>query len=176
MEKRITQGYLSRMQEKIFGEYLSKASLRMRKKRCPICMRKIRGQSGHEECHVILERFLACSDDRLADPELRLLILKRDGHRCRFCTRQVRMDTAHFDHLIPWSRGGRTVPQNLVSSCRRCNMKNLAIIPSKGDLEWMTVLRRSLKDRFQEYERPERKLKHGAAERDNADEREWHVT
>jgi 5-methylcytosine-specific restriction endonuclease McrA len=41
----------------------------------------------------------------------------RDGHRCRYCGHAAET----LDHVIPRSRGGRHVWENLVAACRRCN-------------------------------------------------------
>ena len=142
----ITQGYLRRLQDECFGPFLSAKSLRLLKKRCPICAKRFK-QGNHESCREVLDRFLACKDGRLADPDLRAMILSRDGYRCRYCERRIRFDNAHIDHLIPWSKGGRTVPQNLVSSCRSCNMAKQAIIPARRDLECMIFLGQPLRER-----------------------------
>jgi hypothetical protein len=45
-------------------------------------------------------------------------VLKRDKHCCRACKSNTRLC---FDHIIPVSRGGLTVPKNLQILCRVCN-------------------------------------------------------
>jgi len=44
-------------------------------------------------------------------------VLARDGHRCQYCGHAAET----LDHVIPRSRGGRHVWENLVAACRRCN-------------------------------------------------------
>ncbi len=46
-------------------------------------------------------------------------ILRRDGHRCQYCTRTDL--TLTVDHLIPKSRMGEDSWENLVSACVECN-------------------------------------------------------
>jgi len=60
--------------------------------------------------------------NRYASNELRLKILKRDKFKCRYCLETVLMNTAHIDHVIPWSKGGKTTSDNLVASCNTCNI------------------------------------------------------
>lgn len=54
---------------------------------------------------------------------LRALVLMRDGARCRLCgavpSDGIRL---HADHVIPWSRGGETVLENLQILCNVCNI------------------------------------------------------
>ncbi len=56
---------------------------------------------------------------------LRFKILLRDGFTCQTCgssplkSRGVEL---HADHVIPWSKGGETVPENLMTKCSRCNL------------------------------------------------------
>ncbi|WP_407695941.1 HNH endonuclease [Sphaerimonospora thailandensis] len=47
---------------------------------------------------------------------------------CRYCGRRVHTrrkgpGKLHFDHVIPWSKGGRHAVENLVVSCQRCNLR-----------------------------------------------------
>lgn len=41
----------------------------------------------------------------------------RDGHRCQYCGRAAE----NVDHVVPRSRGGPHVWENVVAACRRCN-------------------------------------------------------
>lgn len=49
---------------------------------------------------------------------LRIEGLTRDGFICRYCGS---VESLHCDHVIPYSRGGATVAENLVASCKSCN-------------------------------------------------------
>lgn len=44
-------------------------------------------------------------------------VLARDGGRCQYCGNAAET----LDHVVPRSRGGRHVWENLVAACRRCN-------------------------------------------------------
>jgi 5-methylcytosine-specific restriction endonuclease McrA len=57
-------------------------------------------------------------------------VFARDQGRCVYCAVPVRPrakglhrapDLATLDHVIPRSRGGRTVAENLVLACHACN-------------------------------------------------------
>ena len=49
---------------------------------------------------------------------IRERVLRRDGYICQYCGQEA--DTV--DHVIPRRLGGNDNDQNLVSSCRRCNL------------------------------------------------------
>lgn len=54
---------------------------------------------------------------------LRYDILKRDAFRCQICgASQKDGVTLHVDHIIPISKGGKSVPSNLRTLCNRCNL------------------------------------------------------
>lgn len=72
-------------------------------------------------------------NERFARPWLRKKILKRDGFKCYYCGCVVTMENAHIDHLIAWSKGGKTTFRNLVASCRRCNLDKKALSPNHFD-------------------------------------------
>ena len=48
----------------------------------------------------------------------RRAVFARDGHLCQYCGR--RADS--IDHVVPRSRGGAHVWENVVAACRRCNL------------------------------------------------------
>ena len=56
---------------------------------------------------------------------LRARVLIRDNCQCRMCGTSPLKDptvTLQVDHIVPWSKGGRTVPGNLQTLCARCNV------------------------------------------------------
>lgn len=61
------------------------------------------------------------------DPNLRLkfLVMKRDNFKCCMCGRSPATTVGlelHIDHIIPWSKGGETVLDNLQTLCNDCNL------------------------------------------------------
>lgn len=48
-------------------------------------------------------------------------IYARDQNRCQYCGRQFPRTELNLDHVIPRSRGGLSVWENVVCSCHRCN-------------------------------------------------------
>ncbi|MBI5075645.1 MAG: HNH endonuclease [Nitrospirae bacterium] len=62
---------------------------------------------------------------REISPRLRFSILLRDGFRCQSCGRspiKIPGIDLHVDHILPWSQGGETVPDNLQTKCQTCNL------------------------------------------------------
>lgn len=61
---------------------------------------------------------------------LRALVLMRDGARCRLCgagpSDGVRL---HVDHILPWSKGGETLFENLQTLCNVCNVGKSDVKP-----------------------------------------------
>ena len=54
---------------------------------------------------------------------LRYDIFKRDGFRCQICGRSQKDGVVlRLDHIVPVSKGGKTVPSNLRTLCDRCNI------------------------------------------------------
>ena len=56
---------------------------------------------------------------------LRFTILQRDNFSCNKCGRSPAKDPSvvlHVDHIIPWSKGGETVIENLEILCSDCNL------------------------------------------------------
>ena len=64
-------------------------------------------------------------DQREIKLGLRYEVLKRDRFRCVLCGLSPATHLGcvlHVDHLIPWSKGGMTVIENLRSLCATCNL------------------------------------------------------
>ncbi len=56
---------------------------------------------------------------------LRFSILLRDGFTCCKCGRsplKERDIELHVDHIVPWSKGGETISDNLETKCAKCNL------------------------------------------------------
>jgi len=54
-------------------------------------------------------------------PKLRYEILKRDNFRCVLCGATAKEARLEIDHIIPISKGGKTIKSNLRTLCFKCN-------------------------------------------------------
>lgn len=62
---------------------------------------------------------------RSISDKLRYQVLKRDNFKCCACGASPAKDPSvelHIDHIIPWSKGGETVIDNLQTLCSKCNL------------------------------------------------------
>jgi len=65
---------------------------------------------------------------------LRATVLIRDNCLCRMCGASPAKDpavTLHVDHIVPWSKGGRTALDNLQTLCAACNIGKSNWMPSR---------------------------------------------
>ena len=56
---------------------------------------------------------------------IRFLVLRRDDFKCCKCGASPAKDPSvilQVDHIIPWSKGGETVLENLQTLCSKCNI------------------------------------------------------
>jgi 5-methylcytosine-specific restriction endonuclease McrA len=56
---------------------------------------------------------------RATVPLNRRAVFARDGHRCQYCFAPAE----NIDHVIPRSRGGQHLWENVVAACRPCNTR-----------------------------------------------------
>ena len=54
--------------------------------------------------------------------KLRFEIFQRDGYRCRNCGKTDAQANLEIDHIYPVSKGGKSIPDNLQTLCRDCNL------------------------------------------------------
>lgn len=71
-----------------------------------------------------VRRIEAQKERRLMTQDLRYRIMQRDHFRCVLCGRTTEEDGVklHVDHILPVSKGGKTVPENLRTLCEDCNL------------------------------------------------------
>lgn len=125
---------LNKKEEKVQTEKINSLKI------CPICEEPF---LSHKKSHKY------CSDDcseegkvrnrKIRDSKVtRFEILLRDGFQCRYCGRSQAEDPnliLVIDHIIPYSKGGTTVAENLVTCCQQCNCLKGTHIFDQGILE-----------------------------------------
>ena len=93
-------------------------------------------------------------------PLSRRALFQRDRYTCQYCGEQPK--GLEIEHVVPRSKGGRNVWENVVTACRRCNAtkrdrtpeeagmrllskpfapSRVAMIASKGHDEWAPFLK-----------------------------------
>ena len=76
--------------------------------------------------HIPLRQFLENEDKPrvtkppTTSPNMRWEIWERDNFTCRNCGSRRRLS---IDHIIPVSKGGQTIKENLQTLCTSCNIK-----------------------------------------------------
>ncbi len=61
-------------------------------------------------------------------------IWERDGGICQECGSRPSRADVHFDHTVPFSRGGRTSMENLRVLCSTCNLRKGARMPPRASI------------------------------------------
>ena len=51
----------------------------------------------------------------------RFNVFLRDKFICQYCSKSFKVEELTFDHVLPRSKGGKTIWENVVTSCRKCN-------------------------------------------------------
>lgn len=79
----------------------------------------------------------------------RTAILKRDEYACQYCGKKLTLKDATVDHVIPRSKGGKTIWSNVVTACAGCNRKKGDRTPAQAGMQlvkkprepsyWMSV-------------------------------------
>lgn len=58
-------------------------------------------------------------------------LMERDNQKCGYCGKAANT----VDHVIPRSQGGKTVWENVVASCLKCNGKKGCRTPSQANMK-----------------------------------------
>lgn len=67
----------------------------------------------------------------------RRAVFARDNHRCGYCGQTA----DSIDHVMPRSRGGKNVWENVIAACRGCNLRKRDRTPEEAGMHLSTVPR-----------------------------------
>ncbi len=58
---------------------------------------------------------------------------KRSSGICYYCRMRFKPSELTMDHLVPLTRGGKSVQGNLVPACKECNNKKKYLLPAEWE-------------------------------------------
>ena len=64
----------------------------------------------------------------------RMNVLTRDKWTCQYCGKRLPTRRLNYDHVVPRSQGGKTVWENIVTSCYPCNSKKGDQTPAQAGM------------------------------------------
>ncbi|NIR51324.1 HNH endonuclease [candidate division KSB1 bacterium] len=59
----------------------------------------------------------------------------RDNYTCQYCGRSGTPHELTLDHILPQSRGGKSVWENLVTCCQKCNTRKGDLTPREAGMK-----------------------------------------
>lgn len=65
----------------------------------------------------------------------RFMLYRRDEGKCAYCGIKLSEKEATVDHVIPRSKGGKTVWENIALSCGKCNRKKGNRTPKEAGMK-----------------------------------------
>lgn len=57
-------------------------------------------------------------------------VILRDRFRCQYCGEKFPSEELTFDHVFPKSKGGKTVWDNILMACQKCNLEKRDSMPN----------------------------------------------
>ena len=103
----------------VIEEYEDEIRSRSLSLRTPAVIRLKKGGTGHKRA----VRFS------------RINVYTRDGFRCQYCGEKKLMRDLNYDHVVPRVKGGRTVWENIVTSCYACNDRKGSRTPAEAGMK-----------------------------------------
>jgi 5-methylcytosine-specific restriction endonuclease McrA len=75
-------------------------------------------------------------------PVTRRTVLARDHYTCQYCGLIPPRQQLTLDHVLPRSRGGKTIWENVVTACDKCNGRKGNRTPDEANMTLMTQPKR----------------------------------
>ena len=72
-------------------------------------------RTKHDEKYLSIRAF---------SEQMKRRVWEKQGHKCPICGNEFTFEDMQGDHIIPWSKGGKTIEDNLQMLCSRCNNDN----------------------------------------------------
>ncbi|KFN51080.1 hypothetical protein P873_04050 [Arenimonas composti TR7-09 = DSM 18010] len=66
-------------------------------------------------------------------------LFARDGNLCMYCGHEFRRQALTRDHVVPVSRGGRDIWENVVAACCACNSRKGGRTPQQAGMPLLAV-------------------------------------
>ncbi len=71
---------------------------------------------------------------QLSLPLTRRTVMARDQYTCQYCGSQPGKSHLTMDHVVPRSKGGLSVWENVVTACGACNQRKGNRLPSEANM------------------------------------------
>jgi len=65
----------------------------------------------------------------------RFNVMTRDHFTCCYCGSRLPMRQLNYDHVLPRAQGGKTVWENIVTSCYPCNDRKASKTPEQAGMK-----------------------------------------
>jgi 5-methylcytosine-specific restriction endonuclease McrA len=65
----------------------------------------------------------------------RVNVFARDEFRCQYCGTKRPLGELNYDHVVPRVQGGKTVWENIVTSCYDCNARKRGRTPAEAGMK-----------------------------------------
>jgi len=100
---------------------------------------------------ITLKHYVNIIKKRQASGAKRMKIYLRDGYKCQYCNTKVNkkhptlnrvltVQDLTLDHIMPKSRGGAGIPENLVTACKPCNQRKADRTPEEAKMPLVTTI------------------------------------
>jgi 5-methylcytosine-specific restriction endonuclease McrA len=65
----------------------------------------------------------------------RINVFARDDFRCQYCGVKRALHELNYDHVVPRVQGGKTIWENIVTSCYDCNSRKRGRTPEQAGMK-----------------------------------------